>query len=161
MSFAKLTPEQLRLHKGISFTGITTVFICHDGIGQVLLGKRSLNARDEHGHWDFGAGGLKHGQSLEDNLKREMKEEYNVQPTKIEFVGYLDAFRKNDTGLDTHWLAMYFCALINPKQVKLNEPDIIDELGWFKLHSLPRPMHSQFKLLNQIHGDKLKEIIGS
>jgi len=72
--FKKLTPEELRKHKGVSFTGITTVFLCHDGKGNLLLGKRSKNTRDEHGRWDVGAGGLKHGQTVEENLKREIKE---------------------------------------------------------------------------------------
>lgn len=45
----KMTPQQIRRHKGISFTGVTTVFVCHDGRGKMLLAKRSQNARDEKG----------------------------------------------------------------------------------------------------------------
>ena len=157
MDFAKLTPEQIRLHKGVSFPGVTTVFVCHDGKGHILLGKRSQNARDEHGHWDVGAGGLKHGQSVEDNLKRELKEEYDVKPEKLDFIGYMDAFRKNQDGLDTHWLAMYFAVKVDPAKVKLNEPDMIEELDWFSLDKLPSPMHSQFKSFYKAYEDKLKK----
>jgi hypothetical protein len=33
----KLPPETLRKHKGISFVGITTCFICHDGNGNIFM----------------------------------------------------------------------------------------------------------------------------
>lgn len=160
MSFTKLTSDQLRKHKGISFPGVTTVFFCHDGKGRVLLARRSANARDEHGHWDPGAGGLKHGQSVIDNLKRELMEEYGVKPKKIDFIGYMDAFRKNVEGLDTHWLAMYFAVLVDPKKVQLKEPDILDKLGWFSLDNLPSPMHSQFEKFYSLHGETLKKHMG-
>jgi 8-oxo-dGTP diphosphatase len=159
VSFKKLSSEQIRLHKGISFPGITTVFICHDSHGKLLLGKRGRLARDEHGHWDFGAGGLKQGQSLEDNLKRELKEEYDVEPIEINFIGYLDAFRKNDDGNITHWLAMVFAVQVDPDKVKINEPGVIDEIGWFSLGNLPKPMHSQFDAFMRKHGEKLRQYL--
>jgi 8-oxo-dGTP diphosphatase len=160
MAFPKLTPEEIRRHKGVSFTGITTVFLCHDGQGKILLGQRSSKARDEQGNWDPGAGGLKHGQSITDNLKRELLEEYGVKPKRLDFIGYMDAFRKNNEGLDTHWLAMYFAVLVDPKKVKINEPDMIDELGWFSLDNLPSPMHSQFNKFMKLHGQTLKKYMG-
>lgn len=160
MSLTKLSAEEVRMHKGISFTGITTVFFCHDGDGKLLLGKRSDNARDEHGRWDPGGGGVKHGQSIEDNLKRELKEEYDVIPKKIDFIGYFDAFRESSEGLPTHWLAMCFAVLVDPNDVKINEPDMIDEIGWFTLDDLPDPLHSQFKKFFSLYEARLKELMG-
>ncbi|HET8991691.1 MAG TPA: NUDIX domain-containing protein [Candidatus Saccharimonadales bacterium] len=160
MSFTKLSPEDLRKHKGLSFPGITTIFFCHDGAGSLLLGKRSNKARDEHGRWDPGAGGLKHGQTAEQNLKRELMEEYGAKAEAIDFLGYMDVFRKNPEGYDTHWLALYFAVKVDPKHVSIKEPDIIDEIGWFKLDNLPTPMHSQFSFFMAKHGNKLKKYMG-
>jgi 8-oxo-dGTP diphosphatase len=159
MSFMKLTSEELRKHKGVSFTGITTPFICHDGAGHIFLTKRSKNTRDEHGRWDFGAGGLKHGQSVEDTVRRELLEEYNVEPLELTFIGYFDAFRTSPDGLPTHWLAMCFAAKIDPSKVKINEPEMVDDSGWFTLDSLPAPLHSQFDVFLAKYGARLKEII--
>lgn len=159
MSHKKLSSQQVRAHKGTSFPGITTSFICHDGKGNIFLSKRSINTRDEHGRWDAGGGGLKHGQSLTDNLHRELKEEYDVDPVNVEFLGYLDAFRKNPEGQDTHWLAMYFVCLVDPTQVKINEPDMVDDSGWFSPTSLPSPMHSMWGTLVKEHGQKLQAIL--
>ena len=157
MAFQKLTPEELRKHKGTSFTGITTVFFCHDGQGRLLLQKRSQKTRDEQGRWDPGGGGLKHGESVEDSLKRELEEEYGVAPLQLDFIGYFDAFRKNQDNHDTHWLAMCFAVLIDPAQVTVNEPDMIDDIGWFTLDKLPSPMHSQLDYFMSLHGPKLRE----
>jgi 8-oxo-dGTP diphosphatase len=159
MTFTKLTPEELRQHKGVSFTGITTVFFCHDGQGKLFLTKRSKNTRDEHGKWDPGGGGLKHGQAIEDNLRRELKEEYNVEALKLDFLGYFDAFRETPGGMPTHWLAMCFAVHIDPAQVKINEPEMVDDYGWFALDNLPSPLHSQFSFMMKKHGSKLKQVM--
>lgn len=161
MAFKKLSSQELRKHKGISFPGITTVFFCHNGSGKLFLTKRSSNTRDEHGRWDPGAGGLKHGQTLEDNLRRELHEEYGAEPLRTDFIGYLDVFRKSTEDTPTHWLAMCFAVLINPDQVEINEPDMVDDYGWFELHDLPKPLHSQFDYFIEQHGEKLKRIIVS
>ncbi len=158
MTFVKLSPDDLRKHKGISFTGITTVFFCHDGRGNLFLAKRSNNARDEHGRWDPGGGGLKHGQAVEENMLREVKEEYGVEPLESEFIGYIDAFRKSQEGLPTHWVAMCFAVKVDPAKVKINEPKMVDDSGWFSLEKLPQPLHSQFDYFMNKHGRKLKNI---
>lgn len=159
MSFIKLTSEELRKHKGISFPGVTTVFICYDAEGRVFLAQRSKNSRDEQGNWDFGGGGLKHGQSIIDNLHRELKEEYNFTPKNTEFIGYMDVFRKNNDDNLTHWLAMPFAVLVDPAELKINETEMVDDYGWFTLDKLPSPMHSSAPTFLKMYGDKLREII--
>lgn len=161
MAFQKLTPEELRAHKGVSFTGITTVFFCHDGKGKLFLTQRSKNTRDEHGRWDPGGGGLKHGQAVEQNMLREVKEEYGVVPLGHEFIGYFDAFRQAPDGLPTHWLAMLFAVHVDPKQVRIMEPDMVDDSGWFTLDNLPDPLHSQFPYFLEHFGDKLHQAISA
>ena len=157
MAFQKLSSEILREHKGKSFPGISTAFIYHDGKGNILLAKRSENARDENGRWDAGGGGLKFGQSIEENLLREIKEEYNFTPKSIEFLGYSDAFRTGSDGVPTHWLALYFAALVDPDEFNINEPDMVSDAGWFTLDTLPKPMHSMFPAFMEKHGDALRK----
>lgn len=160
MAVKKLTPEELRKHKGISFIGVTTPFICHDGKGNIFLAKRSKNTRDEHGRWDSGGGGLKHGESVESGLRREVLEEYGVEPISIESLGYYDAFRETSDGQPTHWLALPFAVLVDRSKVKICEPDMVDDSGWFRLDNLPQPMHSQFDKFCKIHGQKLRHALG-
>lgn len=156
-----MTSEELRKHKGVSFTGISTNFFCHDGRGNIFLTKRSNNTRDEHGNWDPGAGGLKHGQAVEESMRRELLEEYGVEPLNTDFIGYFDAFRETPDGQPTHWLVMCFAVKVDPQKIKINEPNMVDDSGWFTLDNLPSPMHSQIDKFMSIHGTKLKKILSS
>lgn len=131
--------------RGIDFIGVTCVFVCHDGRGNILLHKRSQNCRDEQGKWDCGGGSHEFGNTIEQTIKREIKEEYGDTPTDLKFIKAYDALRALKNGTITHWLAIVYTAKVNPKKVKNNEPYKIDEIGWFKPTSLPKPLHSQLE----------------
>lgn len=161
MKFKKLPAETLREHKGRSFVGISVVFFLHDGKGRIFLNKRSAMARDEHGRWSPGGGGVKHGQSIEANMLRELREEFNVGSLKTDFLGYFDVFRNAHHDQPAHWLAMCFAVLVNPDDVKINEPEMVDEAGWFTLDTMPSPLHSQFGPFFEKLDDKLRAAITS
>ena len=127
--------------KGIDFTGVTVSFRCHDGSGNYVLVKRGQNCRDEQGRWDFGGGGLKFGESLENCLLREIAEEYGTVPVLFEFMGHKELHRAHE-GRSTHWIQFRYRVLLDRSKVVNNEPDKHDELGWFALKNLPVPLHS-------------------
>jgi 8-oxo-dGTP diphosphatase len=155
----KLDPDSIRQHKGISFVGITTCFFCHDGKGKFIMAKRSQKARDEQGRWDIGAGGLKWGVTAEDNVRREVLEEYNVIAKNVETLGYREVFRTREDGEKTHWLALDFAVLVaNPLKIRIGEPDMFDDIGWFTLDTLPSPIHSQLQTHLDLYAPKLKTL---
>ena len=155
----KLPVDLLRMHKGISFVGVTTCFFCHDGNGNIFMAQRSKNARDEHGKWDIGGGGLKWGLSAEENVKKEVLEEYGTKPQGIEFLGYRDAFRELDDGTATHWLALDFLVRVERSKVFIAEPDMFDDSGWFNLDELPLPIHSQLPAAFKKYDSKFRTLI--
>ena len=157
----KLEPEVLRKHKGVSFVGIATCFFCHDGQGNFVLAKRSNKARDEQGTWEVGGGGLKAGVAVEENIKREVKEEYGADALNLEFLGYRDIFRKLDDGTPTHWLGLDFAVLVNRNEVKNNEPDMFDEVEWFTFKDLPSPLHSQVPTFFKKYEEQIAKILSS
>ena len=124
------------MQRGVDYIGTTVRFFCHDGNGKLFLARRSKNTRDEHGRWDPGGGGLKHGESVEESMRREVKEEYGVTPLDTQFIGYFDAFRETPEGLPNHWLAMCFAVKVDPDEVTINEPEMVDDSGWFTLDNL-------------------------
>ncbi|PLW79714.1 RNA pyrophosphohydrolase [Candidatus Woesearchaeota archaeon] len=140
--------------KGIDYPGVSVVFVCHDGKGNYLFNKRSVNCRDEHGRWDCGAGGLDLGLSIEETLKKEIMEEYCTKVLDFEFIGYRDVFREHD-GKKTHWLMMDFLVLVDREKVKIGEPHKMDEIGWFKIGNLPSPTHSQWPAYYNKYKEKL------
>ena len=129
------------LRRGVDYIGVTCVFFCHDGQGRFLLQKRSKNCRDEIDHWDCGGGSMEHGESFQDTIRREVKEEYGVIPSDIKYVATRNIVRQNGSA-DTHWIANLFVCQVDPKKVKNSDPYKIDEIGWFTYHALPSPPHT-------------------
>lgn len=143
------------LRKGIDFVGVTIVYFCHDGSGQFVMAKRSVNARDENGRWDIGGGGLEHGDTVEETLRREIMEEYCTDVIDYEFLGFRDAHRIHN-GKPTHWIALDFKVKVDPARVKIGEPQKFDEIGWFTLDTIPENSHSMFPEFLSLYREKLR-----
>ncbi len=131
------------MQKGIDCIGITVVYLCHDGKGNILLSKRGQNARDEHGTWDPGGGALEIHDTVQETLRKEIKEEYCTDVLEYEFLGYRDVHREYN-GSKTHWIALDFKVLVDRAKVKNGEPHKLDEVAWFTKESFPSELHSQF-----------------
>jgi len=161
MALSKLNTDLLRNTKGTSFVGVGTVFFCHDGKGKFLMSKRSQKCRDEQGRWEVAGGGLKWGVTAEDNIRREVKEEFGASVKKIDFMGYRDVFRKLEDGTPTHWLMLDYAVEIDPSEAKRNEPEMADEIGWFTFATQPKPTHSQHKAFMNKYKTQLGRILGN
>jgi len=129
---------------GFDFIGITTPFYCHDGNGNILMHKRTKECRDEHGRWDTGSGKLEFNLSLEENVLQEVLEEYGCKGVIEGQLPAHDIFREQE-GVKTHWLAVPFFIKINPSEVKNGEPHKIEEITWFPIDKLPKPLHTGFE----------------
>ncbi len=142
------------MKKGEDYTGVSVVFLCHDGKGNILLNKRSANCRDEHGNWCPGAGSLEFGDTVENTLKKEIKEEYCTDVINYEFLGYRDVHREHE-GKKTHWIGLDFKVLVDKEKAANGEPHKFDAVKWFSLNDLPSPLHSQFPHFLDIYKDRL------
>lgn len=138
---------------GVDCPAVSIVFFCHDGKGNYLFNKRSVNCRDEHGRYDPGGGLLELHETIDELLNRELKEEYAVTPISYEFLGMREMHRSNE-GQKTHWIALDFKVLVDRKLVKNNEPRKFDELIWRTMNNLPSPMHSQFDVAYQKYKER-------
>ena len=139
---------------GVNYIGVCVVYFCHDGKGDFVMAKRSDNTTDEHEKWDIGGGKIDFGESVEDVLKREIKEEYCTDVLGFEFLGFRDVHRIHE-GKKTHWIALDFKVLIDPSKVRNGEPHKFDEINWFTLHKMPEKLHSQLPFFFEKYGEKL------
>ncbi len=129
------------LRRGIDYIGLTCVFFCHDGKGNLLMHKRSRRCRDEIGRWDCGSGSMEFGETFEKAAIREIREEYCVTPSDLKFCGVTNVIRRHN-GKRTHWVALIFTAKVDPRKAKMGEPEKMDGIAWFKTNKLPKPLHS-------------------
>jgi len=144
------------MKKGVDYIGVGIVFYCHDGNGNFIMSKRSKMTRDEHGRWDPGGGGIEFGESVDDALRREIKEEYCTDVIRSEFLGFRDVHRVDERGNKTHWMVLDFKVLVERKKVKNGVPYQHEEIGWFRLNNLPSPIHSQFPIFSKKYKHKLR-----
>ena len=140
----KVAGKKVDLRRGIDHIGVSAGAVIHDGEGRVLLMKRGPAARDEHGRWDICGGAIEFGESIDEALRREIKEELCADILDVEFLLAYDAHRTHTDGSPTHWIALLHAVKVDPSQVKIGEPHKIAEIGWFYSHELPEPRHSQF-----------------
>lgn len=142
------------MKKGEDYTGVSVIYLCHDGHGNFLLAKRGKNCRDENGRWDIGGGGLEFNDTVEETLKKEIKEEYSTEVLNFEFLGYRDVHREQN-GKKTHWIALDFKVLVDRDKVKNGEPHKFDDVKWFKLDEFPEPLHSQLPAFLKDYKDRI------
>lgn len=128
------------MKKGIDYIGVGVCFMCHDGKGNFLFTKRGEKARDEKGKWEVPAGGVEIGESLDEAVRRELKEELCVEPKVIEYVGHRE-FIKESEGETRHWIHFSYLIEVDPKGVSIGEPDMCAEITWATFEKLPQPMH--------------------
>lgn len=142
---SKIVPadDSVDLRRGIDHIGVSAVSIIHDGKGRILLMKRGPKARDERGRWDICGGAIEFGESIDETIKREVKEELSATAIDIEFLTVYDAHREHE-GNKTHWIALLHAVLVDPNKVKIGEPHKIAQIDWFNEATLPKPLHSQF-----------------
>ena len=86
---------------------------------------------------------MKMGETFEQTVRREVKEEYSTEIQKLQLVSVSNVLRKHDAKL-THWIAVLFALQLNPKKVKIGDSEKMDKIGWFKPNNLPKPLHSMF-----------------
>lgn len=131
------------MRSGFDYIGISTPFYCHDEYGNILLHQRSTNCRDEQGFWDCGGGKLEYGLTLEQNVLKEIKEEYGCDGIINQQLPAHSLIRTINNQ-KTHWLIISFVVRVNPKYVVNNDPKKITQIKWFKFNNLPKPLHSGF-----------------
>ena len=142
------------MNVGFDCVGVSIVYFCHDGQGKFVMAHRSQNARDEQNCWDIGGGKLEFDDTVEDTLRKEIREEYGADVLNYEFLGFRDVHRTNG-GKPTHWVALDFKVQVDPNKVKIGEPHKFDRIDWFTLDALPDRMHSELPRIFKLYREKL------
>src|SRR3989338_365114 len=123
------------MKQGFDFIGNSVVYFCHDGKGNVVMAKRSQNARDEKGRWDIGGGALELYETVDQALRKEIKEEYNCEVISFDFK-----------------------VLVDVSDLKTNEPHKFDEVKLFPISEMirePEQVHSQLPEFLEKYKDRL------
>ncbi len=80
---------------------------------------------------------MEFGETLEDCVRREIREELNVELDEVDFLSYTDHILTNEK---QHWIAFNFMAKIKSGTPKIMEPEKCDGLKWFKFDEVPEKL---------------------
>lgn len=122
---------------GKDFIGIGGGILIFNSKKEVLLLKRGKNSKNEAGWWCKPGGAIEYGETAIKAMKREIKEEVNLEVDVWGLVPHTDHILKKE---GQHWIAINFLANVKRGNVKNNEPHKIDEVQWFALNNLPKKL---------------------
>lgn len=119
-----------KLKPGKDFIGIGIGGIILDKKGKFLLIQRGPKSKNEVGFWGFPGGALEFGETIEEAIIREVKEELGVE---IKPLKKLPPVNHRIPHEKQHWMAVpYVCHLVSGKP-KIKEPDKISKMRWFSI----------------------------
>lgn len=138
---------------GVDYIGVAVgAFIINDK-GEVLLMKRSQHAKNEKGKWEAPGGAVEFGETLEQAIRREMKEELEIDIEILAQWGAKDHIIPEDK---QHWVPTTFFAKVAQGQTPKNsEPLKHDTFAWFAIDNFPNPL----SLITQMNLEDYKKRI--
>lgn len=125
------------MERGIDFIGVGVGALIFNDEGKVFLSKRGPKARNESGKWDFPGGSVEFSEKLEDAIKREIKEEFDID---IEIMDFLEVCNHILPEEKQHWVSPTFIARIVSGEPRIMEPSKIESMGWFSIDEIPQPL---------------------
>lgn len=123
--------------------GVTVILVKNN---QVLLGKR-INAYGE-GSYGLPGGRVSDKETIEDCLKRELKEEVGVSPVEFRLLGVVKEWQKTNFFIHFVYLCTKWRGII-----RTCEPDKCEEWYWFDLINLPEPILNGHQLGLRLLGE--------
>jgi ADP-ribose pyrophosphatase YjhB (NUDIX family) len=103
--------------------------------GRVLLARRR-----DIGLWNLPGGGVEPGETVDEGLLREVREEVRAQVEIVRLVGVYSKPQKNEV------VHTFLCRLLPGQEDALGTSDEVSEIGWFAPDALPAdllPKHRQ------------------
>lgn len=141
------------MKQGVDYIGVAVGALIINDKGEIFITKRSQQCKNERGSWEIPGGSVEFGETLEDAVKREVKEEYGVEVDIIKQWPAVNHLIPNES---QHWVPTLFTVRIKPGQVpRIMEPTKCDAIGWFSINNLPSPL----SIVSKIDLDRyIKEI---
>ena len=109
---------------------------------KILLGSREKDTGPYPNCWHIPGGGIELGkESLVDALRREVKEEANIEITDIEPIEFSEDYEPDKHGVMTHYLFHDYHARYHSGDVR--PASDMASLKWFEKHELKHLSHTR------------------
>ncbi len=107
--------------------------------GKLLMARRTSELGN--GNWGTGGGHLEFGETPENAVKREIKEEYGIEIKNIKFLCVCNIVKYGK-----HYVDIGFTAELADGEPKIMESEKFDRIDWFDIEKLPEPLFEAVRL---------------
>ena len=124
------------------------------------MSQRGEKARNERGRWEFPGGSVEFGESVEDALIREVREEHNME---IEIIELLEVVSHIIPEENQHWVSPSFIARHKFGKADILEPEKCSAIKWVDLSEINTeemggPSRRNFETYIKLYGYKPPKI---
>lgn len=118
------------MKKGIDYIGVGVGAAIFNKEGKLFVTLRGKEAKNEKGKWEIPGGSVEFGETFEQAIKREIKEELDIEIEIIELLGICDHIIPDE---HQHWVSPTYICRIKKGTPKILEPHKCADIGWFSL----------------------------
>lgn len=145
--------------RGKDYIGVGVGALIINDEGRFLLGLRGKKAKNEQGKWEIPGGGVEFGETLQQALKREIKEEIGIEIEVISLLQVADHILEKE-----HWVSPTFICKIISGTPTIMEPEKCDRLEWVTIEEAEKLPLSEVTLqdvavLKKIGTVKIQKIL--
>ncbi|MBT3817360.1 MAG: NUDIX domain-containing protein [Candidatus Magasanikbacteria bacterium] len=101
---------------------------------EILLLKRGKASKNQVGVWSKIGGSVEFGDTVEETLLKEAKEEIDCDIELLQFINYADHLLPEEK---QHWVSFNYLAKIISGTPKIMEPEKCSDMQWFHIDDLP------------------------
>ena len=120
------------MNRGTDYIGLAATAVILNDNNEILLLQR--NKAPEAGNWSVPGGAVEFGETMENALKRELREELGIE---IEIIKPLTFTDHIPAPKSTHWVVATFLAKVTSGEVINKEPEKHQQLAWFSPTDIP------------------------
>ncbi|MBI5346912.1 MAG: NUDIX domain-containing protein [Chlamydiae bacterium] len=121
------------MKKGVDFIGVGAGALIFNNEGKVLIAQRGPKARNDVGKWHFPGGCVEFGETCEQAVVRELKEEFEIDIEVVEFLEMVDYILPEEK---QHWISIFFVARHIGGVPKITEPEKCLGFKWLKFSEI-------------------------
>lgn len=142
------------MRRGVDYIGVGIGAVIINSDGKMLLAKRGKKAKNERGKWEFPGGSVEFGDTMEQTIKREIKEELGVEIETLKHLSPVDHIIHDE---NQHWVTSAFLSKIVKGKPKIMEPEKCEKIDWFSFTELEK-MVSELSIPTRKYLPQLKKI---
>lgn len=118
------------MKKGIDYIGVGVGAAIFNKEGKLFITLRGKEAKNERGKWEIPGGSVEFGETFEQAIKREIKEEHGIDIEILELLGICDHIIPDE---HQHWVSPTYICIIKKGKPKIMEPHKCEQIGWFTI----------------------------